>query len=65
MEYTTAVQNTQNCDKMDIPDGYILLRKDVLQQEHDDLLRRVQKLRAQLGYKPLPTGKQLRKMAQA
>ena len=46
----------------DVPDGYVLISIDALKMEHDTLIKRVHELRAILGYKPLLTGKQVRRL---
>lgn len=63
--HTIAVQDTQNCDKMDVPEGFVLVSLEARKREHDTLLKRIHELREELGYRPLPTGKQIRKAEQA
>jgi hypothetical protein len=56
------LQPPGNCDNLEGKQPeYVMVPRRELEHEHMTLLRRVQQIRAILGWKPLPTGKQTRR----
>lgn len=61
-----SLQPTENRDNLGAqPNDFVLVPRKDLEEEHRVLLRRIHKIREQLGYAPLLTSKEARRRGQS